>query len=124
LIIWRILKTLIWKISSHIGYSRVIFKTGKFEKSIELVDKTLTVVRNRGPGNQLLLVDAIITKIEALRWSPFQLSATYSIKKLNGYLQLLEEGEKILENISNTEPKEKSERKVFYKGVRATFTDH
>ncbi|MHA2246404.1 MAG: tetratricopeptide repeat protein [Candidatus Hodarchaeales archaeon] len=91
--------------------SQVLAKTGKSEEGLELADKTLTVVRNQDPSNQLLLVDAIITKIVALRWAR-RFFSTYSIKNLSGYLQLLEEGERILENISNIEPLERTERTV------------
>lgn len=75
--------------------SQVLVKTGKIEKGLELADKTLTAVRNQLSENQLLLADAIIMKIETLRWA-WQFFSTYSIKKLSGYLQLLEEGERIL----------------------------
>ncbi|UCG00830.1 MAG: tetratricopeptide repeat protein, partial [Candidatus Heimdallarchaeota archaeon] len=91
--------------------SQVLVKTGKTEKGLELADKALTTVRNQALGNQLLLVDAIITKLEALR-RVSQIFSTYSIEKLSGHLQLLKEGERILENILHIEPLERTERIV------------
>ncbi len=93
--------------------SQVLVKTGKTTEGLELADRTLTEVRNQVWGNQLLLVDAIITKIEALRWAK-QFFSTYSVKKLSGYLKLLEEGERILKNIPNIEPLERTERAAFF----------
>jgi tetratricopeptide (TPR) repeat protein len=82
--------------------SQVLSKTGKTQKGLELANETLIMVRDQVSGNQLLLVDAIITKTEALRWAG-QFNPGYAIEKLSGYLQLLEQGEQILETTSNVE---------------------
>lgn len=97
--------------------SQVLVKTGNFEKGLEFADKALIMVRNQAPRNQLLLVDAIITKLEALRWAN-EILSTYSIKRLSGHLQLLKEGEQILENISNIEPLERTERIIIFQRIK------
>lgn len=89
--------------------SHVLAKTGKTEKGLEMADKALSMIRSQVPGKLLLLVDAIITKIETLRLAA-RFSSTYSIDKLSGYLHLIEEGERTLENISNLEPLERTKR--------------
>ncbi len=87
----------------------LLAKTGKSEKGLKIADKSLSMVRDQIPGNLLLLVDAIITKIETLRLA-VRFSSTYSIDKLSGYLHLIEEGERTLESISIIEPLERTER--------------
>ncbi len=83
--------------------SQVLMKTGKPKKGLELAKETLTVVRDQVPVNQLLLADAIITKTEAfLRWIG-QSAQTFAIEKLSEYIQLLEQGERIIMKISNME---------------------
>ncbi|MHA2108870.1 MAG: hypothetical protein ACW99R_14300 [Candidatus Hodarchaeales archaeon] len=89
--------------------SQVLVQIGKTEKGLNLADKILARVRTQIEGNPLLLVDAIITRIEALRWAK-KLSSTYSRIELTRYLQMIEEGERNLENVSNLESLECAER--------------
>ncbi len=90
---------------------QILANIGKTIKGLELADKALIVARNQVPKNQQLLVEAINTKAETLRKAE-QFTPTYSRQRLMEYLQLLEEGEQIIGNISDSEPIEITEQRA------------
>ncbi|MFX1513207.1 MAG: tetratricopeptide repeat protein, partial [Promethearchaeota archaeon] len=93
--------------------SQVLVKTGKSMEGLKFANEILMVVQDQVPVNQSLLVDAIITKTEALRWTE-RFSTTFSKKKMSKFLQLLEQGERILVDISNMEPLEKIKKAAVF----------
>ncbi len=96
-IVYRFLKT------------QILVNCGKTEEGLVLADKALVMVRTQTPVNQLLLLNAIITKIEALRCAK-QFVPTYSRGNLSQHLLLLEEGESLLESTSDLKSLERTER--------------
>jgi tetratricopeptide (TPR) repeat protein len=89
--------------------SRIFVKLGKTRKGLDLVDKILIQVHSQSMDNPLLLVNALLTKIEVLRETKQYLS-TYSKEKLSSYLLLVEECKRYLQEIEDLDSTDRREQ--------------
>lgn len=103
------------KLTCLILKSQILIKKGEIPQSLEIAEAAFSL--SQSVGNPLLKVDTINAKAEALRFmGQFGISHTQTPE----YLQMIEQGEQLLDTITDAEPLEVSKRAAYllrYKGM-------